>query len=105
MILQDLNVMLTRTLHFEQASIIAAVVCSLIVAEAEEAEPKKVVIEMSGAIGRQICVAPDRNSRLRRIVSGGENSNSNEESGGHGNRAECSLPEHAIECFVHDFRT
>src|SRR5919197_1944040 len=32
MILQQLNVMLIRTLYFEQASIIAAVVCSLIVA-------------------------------------------------------------------------
>ena len=32
MILQELNVMLIRTLYFEQASIIAAVVCSLIVA-------------------------------------------------------------------------
>src|SRR2546430_16023885 len=32
MILQDLNVMLIRTLYFEQASIIAALVCSLIVA-------------------------------------------------------------------------
>jgi uncharacterized protein len=32
MILQDLNVVLTRTLYFEQASIIAAVVCSLIAA-------------------------------------------------------------------------
>ena len=32
MILHALNVMLIRTLHFEQASIIAAVVCSLIVA-------------------------------------------------------------------------
>src|SRR3982074_3174944 len=32
MILQELNVMLIRTLYFEQASIIAGVVCSLIVA-------------------------------------------------------------------------
>jgi hypothetical protein len=32
MILQELNVMFIHTLHFEQASIIAAVVCSLIVA-------------------------------------------------------------------------
>src|SRR5262245_44729231 len=32
MILQELNVMLIRTLFFEQASIFAAVVCSLIVA-------------------------------------------------------------------------
>src|SRR6195256_6600705 len=32
MIFQELNVVLIRTLHFEQASIIAAVVCSLIVA-------------------------------------------------------------------------
>jgi uncharacterized protein len=32
MIQQDVNVMLIRTLYFEQASIIAAVVCSLIVA-------------------------------------------------------------------------
>jgi len=32
MILQGLNVMLIRTLYFEQASIIAAVVCSVIVA-------------------------------------------------------------------------
>src|SRR5215470_17966113 len=32
MILQEFNVMLIRTLQFEQASIIAAVVCSLIVA-------------------------------------------------------------------------
>ncbi len=32
MILQELNVMLMRTLYFEQVSIIAAVVCSLIVA-------------------------------------------------------------------------
>src|SRR6267143_5948182 len=32
MILQELNVMLIRTLYFEQATIIAAVVCSLIVA-------------------------------------------------------------------------
>ena len=32
MILQELNVMLIRTLYFEQASIIAALVCSLIVA-------------------------------------------------------------------------
>jgi hypothetical protein len=32
MILQELNVVLIRTLYFEQASIIAAVVCSLIVA-------------------------------------------------------------------------
>src|SRR5580693_1085867 len=32
MILQELNVMLIRTLYFEPASIIAAVVCSLIVA-------------------------------------------------------------------------
>ena len=32
MILEALNVMLIRTLYFEQASIIAAVVCSLIVA-------------------------------------------------------------------------
>jgi uncharacterized membrane protein YfcA len=32
MILQELNVMLIRTLYSEQASIIAAVVCSLIVA-------------------------------------------------------------------------
>src|SRR3979409_1826413 len=32
MILQELNVMLIRTLYFEQVSIIAAVVCSLIVA-------------------------------------------------------------------------
>src|SRR5436853_1680516 len=32
MILQELNVMLIRTLYFEQASIVAAVVCSLIVA-------------------------------------------------------------------------
>ena len=32
MILQELNVMLIRTLYFDQASIIAAVVCSLIVA-------------------------------------------------------------------------
>src|SRR6516225_1336161 len=32
MILQELNVMLIRTLYFEQASITAAVVCSLIVA-------------------------------------------------------------------------
>ena len=32
MILQELNVILIRTLYFEQASIIAAVVCSLIVA-------------------------------------------------------------------------
>src|SRR6202795_2502531 len=32
MILEELNVMLIRTLHFEQVSIIAAVVCSLIVA-------------------------------------------------------------------------
>jgi uncharacterized protein len=32
MILQELNVLLIRTLYFEQASIIAAVVCSLIVA-------------------------------------------------------------------------
>src|SRR5215469_17889838 len=32
MILQQLNAMLIRTLYFEQASIIAAVVCSLIVA-------------------------------------------------------------------------
>src|SRR3981081_1421598 len=32
MILQELNVVLIRTLYFEQATIIAAVVCSLIVA-------------------------------------------------------------------------
>src|SRR3981189_1168269 len=32
MILQELNVMLIRTLYFEHASLIAAVVCSLIVA-------------------------------------------------------------------------
>jgi uncharacterized protein len=32
MILQELNAMLIRTLYFDQASIIAAVVCSLIVA-------------------------------------------------------------------------
>jgi hypothetical protein len=32
MILQEFNVMLIHTLFFEQASIIAAVVCSLIVA-------------------------------------------------------------------------
>src|SRR5947207_11519129 len=32
MILQELDVMLIHTLHFEQASIIAAVACSLIVA-------------------------------------------------------------------------
>jgi uncharacterized membrane protein YfcA len=32
MIFQELNSVLIRTLHFEQASIIAAVLCSLIVA-------------------------------------------------------------------------